>query len=705
MNNNKKEFKCQLGGLDVTLETGRLAKQADGAVLVSAGGTQVLVTVCSAREVKDGQDFFPLTVDYTEKFYAAGRFLGGFMKRETRPTRRETLISRLIDRPLRPLFPEGYMFDTFVQATVLSYDPKCDPEVLAGLGASAALAVSDVPFEGALGACKIGRINNLFILNPTESQWKESDMEIAVAATADAILMVEGEMKLVAEKDFLVALETAHNEIKKFSSVVEQMRKECGKTKRAFTPVTANKSFLDAITTAFSKDARTVLAITPKLERQEGTRALVSKVTAAIKANPAQFSLTAEADFKKEGYKAVEELLYKMMRNDILTEGRRIGGRKLNEVRKIQTETSVLKTPHGSALFTRGETQVLGTVTVGGSDGEQMADVMSGILYDNFYLHYNFPPFSVGEARPNRGTGRRELGHGNLAERALKVVMPPDFSYTTRLVCEVLESNGSSSMGSVCVGSLALMDAGVPIKAPVAGIAMGLIKEGSNYKILTDILGDEDHLGDMDFKVAGTDFGISAIQMDIKIKGLTMEIIADALEQARVGRLHILGEMKKTMTSHREAFKENVPRIEMIKIQKDQIGLLIGPSGKNIKAIQAEYAVTVETNDDGTIKILGSNADSIQKCIAHIDLLLNGPTPGKDYLGKVATIKEYGAFVDIAPGIAGLLHVSELANERVNDVGEYLREGDEITVRVLEVDRMGKIKLSAKVIEPLKKRS
>jgi polyribonucleotide nucleotidyltransferase len=521
MNENKKVWSLNYGGKEVTIETNRLAKQADGSVLVTCGGTQVLVTVCSARKMKEGMDFFPLLVEYTEKFYAAGKFLGGFRKREGRPTDQETLNARLIDRPLRPLFPSGYMFETVVSCTTMSYSPDGDPEVLAGLGASAALTISDIPFAGPIGTCKVGRIDGQYVLNPTHDQWEESDMEISVAASSDAILMVEGEADIVPEDEVLGAIWFAHDNIKEYVKLLEQVRSEVGKPKREFISAAANETMVNKITSDYAGVAREAISVVDKLERQHAVKAIEETVKTAMAADPAAFGLSEGDAFGKEAYKGVDELLYNMMRADILDEEKRIGGRPLTQVRQIETEAGVLKVPHGSSLFTRGETQVIAAVTIGGKTGEQMSDRIVGINYDKFYLHYNFPPYSVGEARGVRGVGRRELGHGNLAERGVKPVLPAEFPYTTRVVCEVLESNGSSSMGSVCSASMALMDAGVPLKAPVAGIAMGLISEGDRFKILTDILGDEDHLGDMDFKVAGTTEGITAIQMDIKITGLT----------------------------------------------------------------------------------------------------------------------------------------------------------------------------------------
>lgn len=706
MLNNKKDFKMNYGGKEITLETGRLAKQADAAVLASCEGTQVLVTLTCAKEVNDGQDFFPLLVDYKEKFYAAGKFLGGFLKREGRPSNAEILIMRLIDRPLRPLFPEGFMNETILMAQVLSVGSG-DPEVLAGLGAAATLAISDVPFNGPMGYAKVGKVDGQLILNPTKEQFDNGALGLLVAGSKDAVLMVEGEANEVSEAEMLEAIVFGHDHIKKFCNLLDQMTKEVGQKKREFTPVTPNAALMTEASKEFSAEARKVLSINKKQDRSNATNALRKTIKDAFKSNPSKFGLTDATDFGKEAAKVTDEILYKLMRSDILNEEKRIAGRGMKVVRPIETETSVLSAVHGSSLFTRGETQVLAAVTIGGKEGEQMYDSIHGVGYDKFYLHYAMPPFSVGEAKGYRGVGRREIGHGNLAERALKKAMPSqtDFPYTVRVACEVLESNGSSSMGSVCSGSMALMDAGVPLKGPVAGIAMGLIKEGDKYKILTDILGDEDHLGDMDFKLAGTKDGITAIQMDMKIAGISEQIFREALAQAKEARLHILGEMAKTISTNRQGFKAGVPQIKSFKIAPDKIGALIGPGGKNIKALQENYKVTMDVAEDGTVKVLGVDVSKIDDVIALADMQLNGPKIGAVYKGTVVTIKEYGAFVDIVPGLAGLVHVSEIADERVNDPNDYLSEGQLIDVKVLEVDRFGKIKLSAKAVQPIVKKA
>ena len=704
MINNKKEFTFTYGGKEVTLETGRLAKQADGAVLVTSGETQVLVTVCSAHEIKDGQDFFPLMVDYKEKFSAAGKFLGGFMKREGRPSNAEILLMRMTDRPLRPLFPSGYMAETIVMAQVLSFDGETDPEVLAGLGTASALAISDIPFAGPIGFCKVGKVDGKLCLNPSIDQWENSTIELVLAASKDAILMVEGEADEVSEEEMMEALMFGQKQIREFCEVIDTMVAECGKEKREFLSADANDT-LTAKMVDYTQDARDTLTIENKQKRSKAISALTKKVATDIKENPEAFGLTADDSAGKNAYQGVDDLLYKMMRNDILVHGKRIADRPLDKVREIETEVAVLAKPHGSSLFTRGETQVLATATLGGKEGEQMADSIHGVSFSKFYLHYTFAPYSVGEARGYRGVGRREVGHGNLAERAIKKMLPEDFPYTVRLTCEVTESNGSSSMGSVCSGSMALMDAGVPLKKPVAGVAMGLIKEGNDFTILTDILGDEDHLGDMDFKVAGTTEGITAIQMDIKITGITEEIFTKAMSQAKEGRLHILGEMAKTISAAKPNYKNGVPTIKTTQIATDKIGALIGPGGKNIKALQEDFSVNIEIDEDGTVKVLGVDQELLNECVTVIDMQINGPKIGSEYDAKVVTIKEYGAFVDIAKGVSGLVHVSEIADERVKDVNDYVAEGDTIKIKVLEVDRFGKLKLSAKAVESLKSKN
>lgn len=701
---SKKEVSLSYGQHSVSFETGRMAKQADGAVLVTSGDTQVLVTVCSAAQMAPDADFFPLMVDYKEKFYAAGKFLGGFNKREGRPSNSEILLMRMIDRPLRPMFPEGYFHETIVTAQVLSFDGQNDPQILAGLGATAALMVSDIPFHAPVGFARVSRVGNEFILNPNPEQLKNTEIDLIVAASPDAILMVEGEAHEVSEALMLEAIQFAHTAIKEFCHTMVELQKTAGRAKRNFVPAIAKTELINKVKEKFIAKINAALEVNEKALRVAAIANVKKEVATALAAHPADFAATADVDADEMANKAVEDILYHSMRSDILKKAKRIGGRGLTEIRPINVEIDILKKVHGSALFTRGETQVLGAVTLGGKDGEQLVDRITGVTYDRFYLHYSFLPFSVGEAKGYRGVGRREIGHGNLAERALKMMMPADYPYAVRVCCEVLESNGSSSMASVCSGSLSLMDAGVPLKAPVAGIAMGLVKEGKDYQILSDILGDEDHLGDMDFKVAGTSKGITAIQMDIKITGINTEIMSKALDQAKIGRMHILGKMNEVLPAARPHYKMGVPLIKTVKIAVDQIGAFIGPGGKNIRALQEQYKVNIECQEDGTLKIVGSNLTTLDEVAALISLQMNGPAIGSVYDATVVSLKEYGAFVDIAAGLSGLVHVSEISNDRVDDVGLYLQEGDKVKVKVMEVDRFGKIRLSIKAVGPIAKK-
>ena len=530
-------------------------------------------------------------------------------------------------------------------------------------------------------------------------------MEIVVAASGEAILMVEGEAKIVPEKEVLEAIWFAHDNIRQYVKLLETIRQEIGKPKRDFTPITPNETLLNTLSKRYQGKAEETLAVTDKIERQKAQKQLIQDIAKEMEQNPSDFGLKEEDNFVKKSSEGMDEVFYNLLRENILERDKRIGDRGLDQVRSIETEVNVLSVPHGSALFTRGETQVLATVTLGGPTGEQMYDGIAGVGTESFYLHYNFPPYSVGESRGVRGVGRREIGHGNLAQRGVAGVLPEDNPYTTRVVCEVLESNGSSSMGSVCAASMALMDAGIPLKKPVAGIAMGLVTDKERFKILTDILGDEDHLGDMDFKVAGTEEGISAIQMDIKIEGLTREILEIAMSQAREGRLHILTEMAKSISIHRKEYKDNVPKIQSMIIPEDKIGALIGSGGKNIRSLQDNYELTIDIEENGAIKIIGTDSRKITECMELIELQINGPKIGEDYDAVAVTIKEYGAFVDIAPGVSGLVHISELANERVKDPFDYIAEGDKLKVKVLEVDHLGRLKLSAKAVTPLPPKS
>lgn len=696
---------CEMGGKTLTIEAGKLAKQADGSVLVSYGDTRVLVTVCSSKEPRKGADFFPLTVEFAERFYAAGKIPGSFHKREGRPTQEATLSARMIDRPIRPLFPEGYYYDTQVVATVLSVDIEADVDVAAAVGTSAALHISDIPFNGPTAACRMGRIAGQLVVNPTWTQVEtgETDMEILIAGTKNAIMMVEGGAREVPEDQVLEAILRGHEEIKKVTGAIDELRKLCGKPKKQFTPAVLEAS----IKTKVENEAKVALQ---KALRTKDKQSRYDLVAAAKKATletlvPASLTETkpAEAAKLESDVKGAFELLqYNLMREMILSEKIRIDGRDMTTIRPISVEAGLLPRTHGSALFTRGETQVLATVTLGTSDDEQIVDTMFQNSMKKFMLHYNFPPFSVGETGRMGGQSRREIGHGALAERSIKAMMPPyeKFPYTVRIVCETLESNGSSSMGSVCSSSMALMDAGAPFPKPVAGIAMGLIKENDRVAILSDILGDEDHLGDMDFKVAGTQDGVTGIQMDIKIEGVDEQIMRTALAQARQGRLHILGEMANAIQIARSDLSKFAPRITTVSVPVDKIREVIGSGGKVVKDIIAQTGCKIDINDDGKIHIASNDGVAAQKAIDMIKNIIAEVEVGKVYKGLVKKIVDFGAFIGVLPNQDGLLHISEIAHERVNNVMDYLKEGDEIEVKVIEVDKAGKIRLSRKVLLP-----
>ncbi len=699
MNSNKITMSCDFGGRPITVETGRMAKQADGSVLVTYGDTVVLVTAVSSHKMKPGQDFFPLTVNYNEKYYAAGKFPGGYFKRENRPSNDATLIARMIDRPIRPLFPEGYLYDTQVICNVLSVDDENDPEIAASLGASCALAISDIPFSGPTAGMRVGRIGRKLICNPTMKQLEESDMEIFVAGTAKAVMMVEGGAQEVPEAEVLEAVVFGHKSMQGVIEMQREFAKKIGKAKREFTPPAIDEALKNKITELTASKVKQAFAIKEKLARYEMLKTVFTEASAQLVAKDDPKA----ADKLKELNGHFEMIKYTAMREQVLGDRSRIDGRNLTTVRKINTEVSVLPRTHGSSLFTRGETQVLAVVTLGTKDDEQMVDPLRAKgenLTKKFMLHYNFPPFSVGETGPERGPGRREIGHGALAQRAIEAMLPSpaQFPYTLRLVCETLESNGSSSMGSVCSSSMALMDAGVPFIHPVAGIAMGLIKEGDRVAVLTDILGDEDHLGDMDFKVAGTAKGVTAIQMDIKIEGVDENIMRTALAQAHEGRLHILGEMAKTITAPRDNQSKYAPRIITMKVKQDKIREVIGSGGKVIRGIIEACGVKVDIDDSGTINIASTDEAASRKAIAMIDAIVAEIEVGKVYTGKVKKIMDFGAFVEVTPGNDGLLHISEIAHERVQKVGDFLKEGDVIDVKVLDVDRQGKVRLSRKVL-------
>jgi len=693
---NPTTVSCDFGGRKLSIETGRLAKQADGSVLVTYGETVVLVTAVSSSKMKEGIDFFPLTIEYQEKFYAAGRIPGGFFKREGRPSSDATLIARLIDRPIRPLFPEGYFFDTQVIATVLSVDKINDPEVAASIGASAALSISTAPFKGPTAACRVGRIDGQLICNPSLEQQEQSDLDIFIAGTKNAIMMVEGGAKVVPEAEVLAAITFGHDQIKKVIAIIEDLKAKVGKPKREFTVKTHDETFKAKV-----EQIATPLVLKPQATRDKGERYELydQAEEAAIKALVPEGA--EDADAKAKVISAIiENVKYVQMREMILEKKQRIDGRSLVQIRPIAVEAGLLPRVHGSALFTRGETQVLAAVTLGTGDDEQMVDAMRGMYNKSFMLNYNFPPFSVGETGRVGSPGRREIGHGALAERALDNIMPSkeDCPYTVRVVCEVLESNGSSSMGSVCSGSMALMDAGIAFTHPVAGIAMGLIKEGGRVAILSDILGDEDHLGDMDFKVAGTKEGITAIQMDIKIEGVDENIMRTALQQAHEGRLHILDKMTAAITAPKVKVSEFAPRFTTMKIKPDKIREVIGSGGKVIKSIIERTGVKIDVSDDGTIKIASSDIAAATLAEEIIRGIIAEPEIGKVYNGTVRSIVDFGAFIEIMPGTDGLLHVSEIAHERVNQVRDYMKENDKVDVKVLDIDKNGKVRLSRKVL-------
>ena len=686
----------QYGQHQVTLETGEVARQASGSVIVKFDDTVVLVTAVGNKNAKEGMDFFPLTVDYIEKFYAGGRIPGGFFKREGRQTERETLVSRLIDRPIRPLFPEGFRNEVQVIATVMSMNPEIHGDIPALIGASAALALSGIPFAGPIGAAKVGYANGKYLLNPSTTELKTSDLELVVAGTANAVLMVESEAKELSEDVMLGAVMFGHQQLQAVIKAINELVAEVGVTHWDWKAPEKAQAPIDALKAAIGDKLSAAFQIKDKLARRDAISALKKEVIESLKPQ-AEANGWNLAELSKE----FGEFEYSTMRDSVLKTKVRIDGRALDTVRPITVKTGVLPRTHGSSLFTRGETQAIVVATLGTARDGQIIDAVEGESKDHFLFHYNFPPYSVGEAGRMMGPKRREIGHGRLARRGVQAVMPSmeSFPYTIRVVSEITESNGSSSMASVCGSSLALMDAGVPIKAPVAGIAMGLVKEGSDYVVLSDILGDEDHLGDMDFKVAGTEGGISALQMDIKIDGITEEIMKVALAQAKQGRLHILGEMAKAITAPRSELSEYAPRLLTIKIHPDKIREVIGKGGATIQGITKETGTQIDIQDDGTIVIASVNAAAAQAAKARIEQITSDVEPGRIYEGKVAKIMDFGAFVTIAPGKDGLVHVSQISNERVEKVSDKLKEGDVVKVKVLEVDKQGRIRLSIKAVE------
>jgi polyribonucleotide nucleotidyltransferase len=685
-----KKIEREFHGRTLSIEVGRLAKQAGGSALVQYGETVVLVTATAARDAREGIDFFPLTVDYQEKTFAAGKIPGGFFKREGRLGAKEVLTSRLIDRPLRPLFPDGFRCETQIVATVLSYDKENEADVLSLIGASMALEVSDIPFDGPVAGIRVGRVEGTLVVNPTLSQLESSDLQMIMAGTPDAIVMVEGGANVVAEDVVLDALYLGHEAMQPLFEMQAEIKAALGKPKRSVTAPEVDSALVARVRELAKAKLATALAVEGKHERNDAVREVRAGVLTALAAD--------YPDRDREIKHAFEAFHGEVLRQMIVAQRKRIDGRGLTDIRPISCDVQLLPRAHGSAVFTRGETQALVVATLGTSSDEQKIDALGGEFYKKFMLHYNFPPYCVGEVKFLRGPSRREIGHGNLAERAVQAILPDpaDFPYTIRVVSEILESNGSSSMATVCGSSLALMDAGVPIKGPVAGIAMGLIREGEDVRVLSDILGDEDHLGDMDFKVAGTAEGVTAVQMDIKIGGVTREIMRDALYQARDGRLHILNCMKDALAQPRGDMSIHAPRITTLKIKVDRIRDVIGPGGKVIRGIIEETGVKIDVEDDGTIFVASSDGDSMQQAIDWIQRLTAEAEVGKIYKGVVKKIMDFGAFVEILPGTDGLVHISQLAPERVQKVRDVVNEGDEVMVKVLEVDRSGKIRLSRK---------
>ena len=682
----------ELGGATLSIEMGRLAKQADGAALVRLGDTVVLVTACAAQTIREGINFLPLTVDYREAFYAAGKIPGGFFKREGRPSEKEILTSRLIDRPIRPLFPEGWQCETQVVGLVLSSDKENDPDTMAITGASTALYCSDIPFTTPIAAVRVGLLEDGFAINPKLEELKTSRLNLTVAGSREAIIMVESAAQEVTEAEMIEALAAGHDAIRKLVDLQEELYREIKPTKREVPEPPRNEDVYRKVEAAISAPLLEAMQLAGKIESQKKVDEVISQHLEGYSED--------ESEERSMALTAVKELKEKHLRTEVLQNKRRLDGRPFDGVRTITCEVGVLPRTHGSSVFTRGETQALVTVTLGTSEDTQRLDLLEGMSQKRFMLHYNFPPFSVGEVKFLRGPGRREIGHGALAERALAPVMPDDdkFPYTVRIVSDILESNGSSSMASVTGGCLALMDAGVPLKAPVAGIAMGLVKEGDDYAILTDIAGAEDHYGDMDFKVAGTASGITALQMDIKISGITPAIMAEALEQARQARLFILERMAETLDAPRENISSYAPRIFTMRIPTAKIRDVIGPGGKMIRSIVERTQVKIDVEDDGTVSIASSDEESARKAMQIIEELTAVPEMGKTYLGKVQRIVDFGAFVEILPGTDGLVHISEVADHRVKEVTDEMAEGDQVLVKVINIDPQGKVKLSRKAV-------
>ncbi len=690
-----KTVSLEWGGQTLTLETGKVARQADGAVIATLGETVVLCAVTAAKSVKDGQDFFPLTVHYQEKYSSAGRIPGGFFKRERGATEKETLVSRLIDRPIRPLFPEGFYNEINAIAQVLSYDGENEPDILAMIAASAALTISGVPFMGPIGAARVGYLNGEYVLNPTDEQVAEGDLDLVVAATYDAVMMVESEANELSEEIMLGAVMFAHDACREVIKAIVKLAEQAAKDPWELDAGDDNAKLKDKLKKLIGKDIEAAYKLTNKSERSNALNAARDKAKTML----AEDGLGPQQVMA--GIKLTKKLEADIVRGAILKTGKRIDGRTTTQIRPIVAETHFLPRAHGSALFTRGETQTIATCTLGTKDAEQMIDGLNGLHYEHFMLHYNFPPYSVGEVGRFGAPGRREVGHGKLAWRALHPVLPTkdEFPYTIRLTSDITESNGSSSMASVCGGSLAMMDAGVPIKRPVSGIAMGLILEGKDFAILSDILGDEDHLGDMDFKVGGTELGITTMQMDIKIAGITREIFEAALTQAKDGRAHILGEMNKALGATRSELSAHAPRIETMQIDKAKIRDIIGTGGKVIREIVAQTGAKVDIDDEGLIKISSSDLSQIEAARKWISGIVEEAEVGKIYDGKVVNIVDFGAFVNFMGGKDGLVHVSEMRNERVEKPTDVVSEGMDVKVKVLEIDPRGKVRLSMRVVD------
>ena len=684
-----------LGNHEILLETGKVARQATGAVLATCGNTQVLATVVVGKAPGEHQDFFPLTVNYQEKTYATGKIPGGFFKREGRPTEKETLTSRLIDRPLRPLFNSDFLYEVQVICTVMSSDKDVDPDILSFIAASAAIAISGLPFNGPLGAARVGFIDGRYCINPTRSELEGSDLDMVIAGSDAAVIMVESEAKELSEDQMLGGILFAYQEMQGVIEAIKEMAKDVGKPIFEYEPKVLDEDLLASVQESYSEAIADSYKLQDKQERVQSLNVVKDTIVKSM------ISEDEDSPKKSDLMDAVKKIEKKIVRTKLIKGETRIDGRDLDTVRPIFVETGVLKNTHGSALFTRGETQAVVTATLGSPRQAQLIDAIEGEFKDQFMLHYNFPPYSVGEAGFMSGPKRREIGHGKLARRALEAVLPSpeDFPYTIRVVSEITESNGSSSMASVCGSSLALMDAGIPVRSPVAGIAMGLVKEEEGFAVITDILGDEDHLGDMDFKVAGTSEGITALQMDIKIDGITEEIFEVALEKAEKARAHILEKMNEVISSSREELSDKAPQAVVIQINTKKIRDVIGKGGETIRALTAETGAIIEVEDDGKVTIYGDTPESRASALSRIEEITAVPEVNKIYTGKVANIMDFGAFVTIMPGTDGLVHISEISEERVENVSDHLTEGDEIKVKVLEVDRQGKIRLTMKGVE------